>query len=204
MSGLRRMVVLMAAVTLPACEREAREFRSSTGEELALQLPPQTSYRIATPPDPLDRDASTTLMDEEESHYERNAPSLSEGKWLFVRFNCHGCHASGGGGDMGPPLIDAQWRYGDRPRHVLASILQGRPNGMPAFASRITRKQAWELVAYVRSMSGLGPGDSTPGRDDHMKMAPPANTIKNAPPKEVGPPPIPKVKSAGEVARSAP
>lgn len=195
---------VLAAIALTSCEREAREFRSSTSDETLWRLPAHTPYRVAIPPGQPNDDANATISEDEESHYEQNAQSLSEGKWLFVRFNCHGCHASGGGGDMGPPLIDAQWRYGDRPKQVLSSILQGRPNGMPAFGSRLTRKQAWELVAYVRSMSGLGPLDSTTGREDHMKKAPPPSTIENDPPKEAGPPPIPTIKRPDEVAGGAP
>jgi cytochrome c oxidase cbb3-type subunit 3 len=194
---MRRLVAAaLVAVGLQSCEREAREFRSSTGEEVALKMPAQTQYRVGMPPDHPDRDADAALPEQEESHYEQNAMSLSEGKWLFVRFNCHGCHGSGGGGDMGPPLIDAEWRYGHRPGQVLQSILQGRPNGMPSFASKVTTKQAWELAAYVRSMSGLAPGGAAPGRDEHMRLSPPSTTIKNEPPRDVGPPEIPKLRPA--------
>lgn len=204
MSRLRGMVALTAALTLPACERETREFRSATAEELALQLPSQTPYRVGIPPADSDRDARIALNDEEEQHYERNAHALSEGKWLFVRFNCHGCHGGGGGGDMGPPLTDAEWRYGHRPGQVLSSIIQGRPNGMPAFSSKVTRKQAWELAAYVRSMSGLGPDDSKSGREEHMKGAPPANSIDNGAPREIGPPVIPRIRVPDGSERTVP
>ena len=100
---------------------------------------------------------------------DRQAYAASQGKWLFSQFNCSGCHSRGGGG-MGPPLMDAAWRYGAAPENVYASIAQGRPNGMPSFRHRLTQGQTWQLVAYVRSMSGLLDKDVAPGRDDAMHV----------------------------------
>jgi cytochrome c oxidase cbb3-type subunit III len=71
---------------------------------------------------------------------------------------------------MGPPLMDAAWRYGSAPKNVYASITEGRPNGMPSFRARLTEGQTWQLVAYVRSMSGLLDKDVAPGRDDGMQV----------------------------------
>jgi cytochrome c oxidase cbb3-type subunit 3 len=108
--------------------------------------------------------------------YEQNAYALSEGKRLFAAYNCNGCHANGGGG-MGPPLIDREWWYGYRPEQVYATIIQGRPNGMPAFGGKIPDHQVWQLAAYVRSMSGLVPSDAAPGRNDDLQSKPPEHSI---------------------------
>src|SRR5204862_1075855 len=88
------------------------------------------------------------------NEYEENAYALSEGQHLYDYFNCVGCHAHGGGG-MGPALMDDKWIYGYNPGQIFASIVQGRPNGMPAFRDRIVDYQVWQLAAYVRSLSGL-------------------------------------------------
>ena len=69
---------------------------------------------------------------------------------------------------MGPPLMDDIWIYGSDPASVFATIVEGRPNGMPAWRGRIPNYQVWRLVAYVRSMSGLASKDASPARDDHM------------------------------------
>ena len=50
--------------------------------------------------------------------------------------------------------MDAEWVYGSAPEHIYTSIVAGRPNGMPAFGGRIAASQAWQLTAYVRSLSG--------------------------------------------------
>jgi cytochrome c oxidase cbb3-type subunit 3 len=69
---------------------------------------------------------------------------------------------------MGPPLIDDKWIYGSDPASVFATIMEGRPNGMPSWRGRIPDYEVWRLVAYVRSMSGQSSKDAASGRDDHM------------------------------------
>jgi cytochrome c oxidase cbb3-type subunit 3 len=104
--------------------------------------------------------------------YEETAYAISQGKQWYRWFNCSGCHAHGGG-SIGPALMDATWLYGHEPDEIFASIMQGRPNGMPAFRSRIADSQAWQLVAYVRSMSALVRRDAIAGRDDGMQIGKP-------------------------------
>jgi cytochrome c oxidase cbb3-type subunit 3 len=94
---------------------------------------------------------------------------VGEGKRLFSAYNCAGCHQHGGGG-IGPALMDAEWIYGSHPEQIYASIVQGRPNGMPSFAGKIPEFQVWELVAYVHSMSGQLPEDIAPSRSDEMPV----------------------------------
>jgi cytochrome c oxidase cbb3-type subunit 3 len=69
---------------------------------------------------------------------------------------------------MGPPLMDDKWIYGSAPEDIFETIVQGRPNGMPAFGNKIVSDQVWQIVAYVRSMSGLLRKDVAPGRSDDM------------------------------------
>jgi cytochrome c oxidase cbb3-type subunit 3 len=71
---------------------------------------------------------------------------------------------------------------------VAASILQGRPNGMPAFAGRIPEDQVWQLVAYVRSMSGQLQTDVAPGRSDSLNPgAEPESRRERLQPRNVAP-----------------
>ena len=114
--------------------------------------------------------------------YEENAYALSEGQRLYSSFNCVGCHAHGGGG-MGVALMDDQWIYGSNPEQIFASIVEGRPNGMPSFRGRIPDYQVWQLAAYVRSLSGLVPKDAATSRTDHMKGKKPENSQATKEPK---------------------
>ena len=54
---------------------------------------------------------------------------------------------------MGPSLMDDEWIYGDRLEQIHQTLVEGRPNGMPAWGGKIPDEQLWELAAYVRSMS---------------------------------------------------
>jgi cytochrome c oxidase cbb3-type subunit 3 len=69
------------------------------------------------------------------------------------------------------------------PRKIFASIAEAGPNGMPSWKYRLTNQQIWQLVAYVRSLSGLTPKGARPGRDDHMSVKPAPMQTPNAKPK---------------------
>ena len=100
---------------------------------------------------------------------EDDAFSVAEGKRLFRWYNCAGCHSLGGGGGIGPALLDSEWIYGSDPASIHDTIVYGRPNGMPAFGDRIPDAQVWQIAAYVRSLSGLVfTGDAT-GRGDEIQ-----------------------------------
>jgi cytochrome c oxidase cbb3-type subunit 3 len=85
--------------------------------------------------------------------------------------NCVGCHAHGGGA-IGPPLMDEEWIYGSDPSQIFKTIIEGRPNGMPSFRGKLGNQQVWQIVAYVRSLSGLTSKTAASARDDHMRITP--------------------------------
>jgi cytochrome c oxidase cbb3-type subunit 3 len=142
------LVTVTFFLMLAACEREERQ----------LQIPQSQANQLKAL----------------HANDERNAYALSQGKTLFRWFNCAGCHAAGGGG-MGPALMDEHWRYGSSPDDIYRTIMDGRPNGMPAFRARLSDDQAWQLVAYVRSMSGFARKDAAPGRSDTLYPGKPEN-----------------------------
>jgi cytochrome c oxidase cbb3-type subunit III len=176
---VKRLSAIVLVLTLVGCEREERNFQGlpPTG---ALVKPEVRQVSIQPGgPVPLDSAAGP---------YEGNAYAVSQGKTLYNQWNCSGCHFQGGGG-MGPPLMDADWIYGSRPENVYESIYEGRPNGMPAFGRKIVTDQLWQLVAYVRSMSGLLAKDVAPGRTDDMQVRPQEQSTDKARPIQSG---IPK------------
>ena len=85
---------------------------------------------------------------------EENDQVIGEGKVLYAQFNCGGCHA-GGGGAIGPALMDDEWVYGSSAGNIFWTIMEGRPQGMPSFGGKVAEEQAWKIAAYVRSLSGL-------------------------------------------------
>jgi cytochrome c oxidase cbb3-type subunit 3 len=175
----RRIAVAVCAVALgvaiAACEREERRFRETppgTSPSNVRVSDIQPGPAIPTPP------AS--------GPYENNAYAIAEGKRLYAQLNCVGCHAHGGGG-MGPPLMDDKWIYGYEAANIYQTIVEGRPNGMPAFRNRIADQQVWMLVAYVQSMSGNARYDALPSRSDHMRSSTPENARRAQTPKLTGP-----------------
>jgi cytochrome c oxidase cbb3-type subunit III len=154
------LCVIALGCVLVACHRENRQFVAPPDSD----LPPsklQMSTLVAG-------ESSAQFREQQRHEYEDNAYHVSEGKRLYTWFNCNGCHASGGG-DSGPPLMDDRWIYGGEIDQIYLTIVQGRPNGMPAFGGKIPSQQIWQLAAYVRSMGGHGPKSARPGRDDHIQ-----------------------------------
>jgi len=116
-----------------------------------------------------------------------NAYAISQGKALFEGMNCVGCHFHGGGG-IGPPLMDDEWIYGSDPSQIFNTIVEGRPNGMPSFKGKLNNQQVWELVAYVRLLSGLGGTSVASAREDHMYLSPDLQLRKPQKPKNAAAP----------------
>jgi len=159
MSLRSRASLLLLPLALSACDRETRDYHS-----LALQ------------------------SNDRAEAFGSNAFHLSQGQRLYAWMNCGGCHAHGGGG-MGPPLRDDEWRYGGSMEQMVATILDGRPNGMPSFRDRITEDQAWQLATYVRSMSARTRQDMLAGRaDEPANVEPPVlderKPVRRATPKQ--------------------
>ena len=179
-TNYRSFPLLMMLLSLGGCQREERKFQPAPVNESAPMQIRTTDLQAG---------ASTPLQpDARRARYENNAYNLSEGKRLYTWFNCVGCHAHGGG-DSGPPLMDGQWRYGGEIEQIFATIQQGRPNGMPAFGGKIAPDQIWQIVAYVRSMSGLLRKDVAPGRNDDMMTSPQEQATQKARPVQSAIPP---------------
>jgi cytochrome c oxidase cbb3-type subunit III len=163
--------LLTAFAALSGCDRERRDLQPSPaqvaspaelhiGELSAGAAPPRAA--VANPD-------------------EGNAYALSEGMRLYHWYNCSGCHAEGGG-DKGPALMDDVWIYGSDPANIFATIVEGRPNGMPAFGGKIPEYQVWQIVAYVRSMSGLASSQAAPNRADAIHAKKPESNVDRQPP----------------------
>lgn len=84
--------------------------------------------------------------------YNGDQVAMTEGRRLFVWYNCSGCHGGRGGGGMAPSLRDPVWRFGSSDAHVFASIAEGRGEGMPAWGTKVPEDQIWKIVAYIKSM----------------------------------------------------
>ena len=80
--------------------------------------------------------------------------------------------------------MDDKWIYGHEPANIYASIVQGRPNGMPSFGGHVPEDQVWQLVAYIRSMSGQLRSDVAPARSDSLSPGKPEQRRERETPKQ--------------------
>jgi cytochrome c oxidase cbb3-type subunit III len=148
-----------AALAAGACRRNARQLKDTA---------PSASIPQSIALSPLQGGPATPPV-EIQNPYEGNAYGISEGQRLYEWYNCGGCHFRGGGG-IGPPLMDRDWIYGGQPGNIFASIIEGRPNGMPSWRGRIPTNQVWEIVAYVQSLDADRRIASPPGaREEHLQ-----------------------------------
>ena len=127
-----------------------------------LQQKPQEKPGPAQPPVP-----EFKIPPEEakrQNPVKATAGSLSEGKRLYM-YDCAMCHGEDGGGkgdvavDQGlklPDLRDSQTLKNFTDGALFYMIAKGRPN-MPGDSGRTKPEQRWNIVNYLRSLSGKEP-----------------------------------------------
>ena len=85
--------------------------------------------------------------------------AIEEGRKVFQR-NCASCHGPSGKGDGsmalagGTPsnLTDEIWDHGSSDGEVFVVIRDGTTSDMEPYKDRLTEKQMWQLVHYIRSL----------------------------------------------------
>ncbi len=160
------LIGMLLNASLCGCEREERQYRTDPPVAAALDA-------VALMPDGIGGAPPDAYVAAGEP-YESNAYDLSQGKQLYSEFNCNGCHAEGGGAS-GPAFLNGWWRYGPQVVSIFVSIRDGRPRGMPAFGSRLTTDQIWQLAGYVHSIGAYSAKTSAPSRNDAMQSRPSEN-----------------------------
>lgn len=82
-----------------------------------------------------------------------NASAVTAGQRLYEQA-CQSCHGGEGRGDRAPALAGGTFRHGTLDGEIFLNIRNGVPSTqMPAFR-RLTTEQVWQLVSYIRSLSG--------------------------------------------------
>jgi cytochrome c oxidase cbb3-type subunit III len=172
-----RFCFLCLLLCFSSCKREQRQFTQ-----------PPSSFKSYDVTMSDIHPGATGLQQPVQNPSEERAFDTNEGKRLFTQYNCSGCHFNGGGG-IGPPLMDAQWIYGENSENIYATIVEGRPNGMPSFRRKIPDNQVLQIVAYVRSMSGQLRKDVEPSRNDSMNARRSEQRTKEETPQHTTAPP---------------
>lgn len=89
---------------------------------------------------------------EKTNPYTGDEEAIAEGRKLYLKYNCYGCHGTQGGGGMGKPISDDQWVAGGDDASVFDVVYNGTTGGMPPFKDILTEDETWKVIAFVRSL----------------------------------------------------
>ncbi|ACD83051.1 c-type cytochrome [Candidatus Methylacidiphilum infernorum] len=93
---------------------------------------------------------------------------VSQGKELYFKMGCNGCHGAGGGGGMCPSFIDDVWVFGSDDQ-TLFKLIKGQipQQTMPRmFGGVLTDDEIWKLITFVRycKVAAAGQGGTAAGQ----------------------------------------
>ena len=85
--------------------------------------------------------------------------SIEAGKTLYKR-HCASCHGPNGKGDGGmalsggtpSDLTDDTWDYGSTDGEIFVVIRDGVSSDMQGYKEKLSEKQIWQLVNFIRSI----------------------------------------------------
>jgi putative heme-binding domain-containing protein len=87
--------------------------------------------------------------------------AIQQGAALF-QTHCTYCHGARGQGGRGPDLTTGQYKHGGSDASLYATIRNGvRGTEMPAV--RAADDEVWKMVAFVKTLGTLAPGEKAPG-----------------------------------------
>jgi cytochrome c(L) len=98
--------------------------------------------------------AEDTAKSKKANPYTGNAEAIQQGRTLYLQNGCSACHGTGGGGGMGPALLDDEWKFGSDDL-TLFSLIKGQvpQQTMPAALGSVLKDdEIWKLIAFVRSL----------------------------------------------------
>lgn len=95
--------------------------------------------------------ATITIPPPSANPYRGVADEMAEGGALYAE-HCAACHGEDGEGGIGPGLTGPAYIYGGSDPDLFASVMDGRPGGMPPFKDSLGEKKTWEVLAYVEGM----------------------------------------------------
>ena len=103
------------------------------------------------------------MTDEALVSLSRDPATVQTGRGVFAQ-SCVACHATNGGGGIGPNLTDGAWLHGTRPTQILRTVNEGvLTKGMPAWGPQLGLDRVQSVVAYVLTLRDTNvPGGRSP------------------------------------------
>lgn len=131
-----------------ALDRRQADIRTIL-EEYGVPLIP--AHALQPTPQPAQQAADTATKTA--NPFTGKAEMIDEGKALYMKVGCQGCHGGGGGGGMAVSLIDAVWKFGGDD-DTLYKLIKGEipQQTMPTVYRALPDEQVWKILAFIRSL----------------------------------------------------
>lgn len=158
-----------AALADPGVSREAVPadwYQIVTAGRMDRMMPPFTSLTDAQRWDVVAYALSLATSDTQ----------LAHGKAVY-QASCASCHgATGSSSAGGVDFADPSWMVQQSSTALFSVISQGSGSAMPAFDSKLSEEDRWDVAAYVRSLAFAAPGAqqqaaATPGTTTTAQVA---------------------------------
>ena len=129
-----RSYLVCGALVLAGCQSNSHKDEGANGE---------VAPKVVMPADP-----------SAGNPFAKSADAVIDGRKIYLKYGCAGCHGMGGGGGMGKPLIDDEWKFGSDDATLFHLIRGEIPNQtMPnAIGKTMTDEEVWKVLIYVRSV----------------------------------------------------
>jgi cytochrome c oxidase cbb3-type subunit III len=109
---------------------------------------------------------SGAFITEETVTFVNNSDVLQKGKQIYDT-HCVACHASDGGGLVGPNLTDRYWIHGGSIKDIFKIVKYGVPaKGMISWQQQLNPAQIQEVSSYILTMQGTTPKNPKPAEGD--------------------------------------
>lgn len=96
-------------------------------------------------------------IDENTVVFDESAAALASGKTIFET-NCAACHATDGGGGVGPNLTDEYWIHGGAITDVFKIVKYGVvEKGMIPWQDQLSPEQMQQVSSYILTLKGTSP-----------------------------------------------
>ncbi|MHA7131979.1 cbb3-type cytochrome c oxidase N-terminal domain-containing protein [Algoriphagus namhaensis] len=98
-------------------------------------------------------------IDETTVVFDESSAALSGGKSIFEG-NCAACHATDGGGGVGPNLTDEYWIHGGSISDIFSVVKYGVvEKGMVPWEDQLSPEEIQQVSSYILTMQGTSPAN---------------------------------------------
>ena len=105
-------------------------------------------------------------IDETNVLFDNSAPSIKIGQTIYEN-NCVACHATDGGGGVGPNLTDNYWIHGGSIQDVFKVIKYGvAEKGMIPWQDQLSPEEMQQVSSYVLTFVGTTPANPKEAQGD--------------------------------------